>query len=530
MGAPLRLLLLEDSDDDELLVLAALRAGGYDPRHRRVWNADGMRSALAEGPWDLIISDYFMPPAFDAPTALRIAKQVASDVPFIIVSGSVGEELAVGAMKAGAQDYVMKDSLARLAPSVERELREAQQRRETRQAREAAENAMRETALAQAASQAKSLFVANMSHELRTPLNAIIGFSELLIEGIAGDMSARQVEFVEHVLEGGRHLLTLISDVLDLSKVEAGRMELSKEPVQLASVCELVHNMVLPLVAKRGVELRMNVPEDLPELCADPLRLRQILYNLLSNAIKFTPSGGRVSVEVRVLDRDLELVVSDTGIGIREEDLPRLFREFEQVAAQNAERVVGTGLGLALTKRLVELHGGSVGVSSRPGEGTVFRVRLPRKARETPDRTVLTVRPPTAGQFSLAPPAVARILLVEDDPYNERLVRQALEHRGHHVLEASSLVEAKAALEKGPALVLAGISLPGGLGEIFLEEVRKHPSLHDLPVLALTAHAMQGERERLLAAGFNGYLSKPVAFRDLIREVESFLGSEVEAV
>jgi CheY-like chemotaxis protein len=128
------------------------------------------------------------------------------------------------------------------------------------------------------------------------------------------------------------------------------------------------------------------------------------------------------------------------------------------------------------------------------------------------------------------PSAIARILLVEDDPYNERLVRQALEHRGHHVLEASSLVEARTALEKAPALVLAGISLPGGLGEIFLQEVRKHPALHDLPVLALTAHAMQGDRERLLAAGFNGYLSKPVAFRDLIREVESFLGSEVEAV
>jgi CheY-like chemotaxis protein len=274
----------------------------------------------------------------------------------------------------------------------------------------------------------------------------------------------------------------------------------------------------------------MKVPEGLPELSADPLRLRQIMYNLLSNAIKFTPSGGRVSVEARVLDHELELVVSDTGIGIREEDLPRLFREFEQVSAQNAERVGGTGLGLALTKRLVELHGGSVGVSSRPGEGTVFRVLLPLQAREAPDRTLLTVRPPTAGTLSLAPPALARILLVEDDPYNERLVRQALEHRGHHVLQASSLVEAKAALEKAPSLVLTGISLPGGLGEIFLEEVRKHPTLHDLPVLALTALAMQGDRERLLAAGFDGYLSKPVAFRDLIREVESFLGSEAEAV
>jgi signal transduction histidine kinase len=526
MGAPLRLLLLEDSEDDEVLVLAALRAGGYEPRHRRVYTAEAMRRALADGPWDLIISDYFMPPDFDAKVALRIVKELASDVPFIIVSGSVGEELAVGAMKAGAQDYVMKDALARLAPSVERELREAQQRRETHEARVAAEQAMREKARAEAASQAKSLFVANMSHELRTPLNAIIGFSELLIEGIAGDMSARQVEFVEHVLEGGRHLLTLISDVLDLSKVEAGRMELSRESVHLASLCELVQNTVQPLVAKRGVQLKMAVPEELPELRADPLRLRQILFNLLSNAIKFTPSGGRVSVEARTIGRELEIAVSDTGIGIRDEDLPRLFREYEQVSAQGSERAGGTGLGLALTKRLVELHGGSIGVSSRPGEGSVFRVRLPLQGSEPALKVTPSLRPPLAVAMSVAP-APLRILVVEDDPYSERLVRQALEHRGHQVLQASSLMEAKAALEKEPALILTGISLPGGMGELFLEEVRRHPVLHDVPVLALTALAMQGERERLLAAGFDGYLSKPVAFRDLVHQVESFLGSEV---
>jgi signal transduction histidine kinase len=521
--------MLEDSEDDELLVLAALRAGGYEPRHRRVCSADAMRHALAEGSWDLIISDYFMPPAFDAPTALGIAKELARDIPFIIVSGSVGEELAVSAMKAGAQDYVMKDALARLAPSVERELRDAQQRRETQLAREAAESALREKARAEAASQAKSLFVANMSHELRTPLNAIIGFSELLIEGIAGDMSERQVEFVEHVLEGGRHLLTLISDVLDLSKVEAGRMELSREPVQLASVCELVHNTVLPLAAKRGVQLSTEVPEGLPELSADPLRLRQILYNLLSNAIKFTPAGGRASVEARARGAELEIVVRDTGFGIREQDLPRLFREYEQVAAQNTERAGGTGLGLALTKRLVELHGGSIAVSSKLGEGTVFSVRLPSHVRETPAAAPPSLRPPGTGAVSLLPPVASRILLVEDDPYSERLVRQALEHRGHQVLQADSLVEAKALLEKAPALVLTGVSLPGGMGEMFLEEVRKHPTLHALPVLALTALAMQGDRERLLAAGFDGYLSKPVAFRQLVREVESFLGGQAGA-
>ncbi len=522
MATPLRLLLLEDSEDDELLVLSALRAAGYAPVHRRVHSREQMEAALREGPWDLIISDYFMP-EFDAPRALAVAKTLASDLPFIIVSGSVGEELAVGAMKAGAHDYVMKDALARLAPSVERELRESRERRERRLAYEAAEQARREQARAEAASQAKSLFVANMSHELRTPLNAIIGFSELLIEGIAGDLQPKQHEYVQHVLEAGRHLLTLISDVLDLSKVEAGRMEISREPVELRSVCELVHNTVLPLVAKSGVLLTVSIPADLPPLSADPLRLRQILYNLLSNAIKFTPHGGHVSVQARALGNMVEIAVRDTGIGMRNEDLPRLFQEFEQVTAQGQERGGGTGLGLALTKRLVELHGGSISVQSQPGAGSLFAVSLPIHA---PAQATLESPPARAAAragAALDPGPHASILLVEDDPYSERLVTQALEHCGHQVMQATSLNEAKALLEKSPALVLTGVSLPGGIGEMILDEVRRHPKLHGLPVVALAALAMQGDRERLLASGFDRYLSKPIGLRELIHEVESLL-------
>lgn len=376
MGTPLRLLMLEDSPDDELLVLAALRTGGYDVMHRRVWSAEAMRAALLEDGWDLIISDYCMPD-FDAPAALAIANESNRDLPFIIVSGTVGEEQAVEAMRAGARDYVMKDSLGRLAPSVRRELNEARERQARREAQHVAAELTRQNERVEAINFARRQFLANVSHELRTPLNAIIGFSELLDQGTAGVLAPKQSEYVRYVLSSGRHLLSLVGDILDLSKVDAGKMELLPEPTVVHAVALAAQDTLQPVASKRGVTLSLLVASDLPLLNVDPLRLRQMLYNLLSNGIKFTPSGGRVTLAAEVRDGELEIRVSDTGIGIPREDLPRLFQEFEQVQAQGEARVAGSGLGLALTKRLVELHGGSVAVDSALGEGSTFTLRFP---------------------------------------------------------------------------------------------------------------------------------------------------------
>jgi len=226
--------------------------------------------------------------------------------------------------------------------------------------------------------QLKSQFLANMSHELRTPLNAILGFAEALRDGVVGEPSAEQREFCEDIYQAGRQLLGMINDVLDLAKVEAGALELTLGPCDLAGLIDEVLRVARGLARRKGIELRTDVVPRPLELTADPVKLKQILYNLLSNAIKFTDSGGTVTVEGRLQKETVVIRVRDTGIGIAPEDLVTIFEEFKQVDSSFARKHEGTGLGLALTKRLVELHGGQIGVESELGKGTTFTMTLLR--------------------------------------------------------------------------------------------------------------------------------------------------------
>jgi signal transduction histidine kinase len=246
------------------------------------------------------------------------------------------------------------------------------------------------TEAAERANRAKSVFLTNMSHELRTPLNAIIGFSELLLDEAAGPVTERQKRLLSNVLTSGQQLLAFINDVLDVSKVDAGRMKLVPSTFRVGDALRGVHAIIHPLAAKKCITLGMGVDggeSAMPHLTADEPKFRQIMFNLLSNAVKFTHDGGIVTVTVAAIEREGALLVSvaDTGIGIRKEDQQRIFLEFEQVVSTHARRQEGTGLGLALTKKLVELHGGRIWVESEVGHGSVFRFVLPLRPRGGPD-------------------------------------------------------------------------------------------------------------------------------------------------
>jgi len=244
-------------------------------------------------------------------------------------------------------------------------------------------------------SRAKSAFIATMSHELRSPLNAVIGFSELLLGQGVGPLTEKQSRYLGHIQESGKHLLDLINDILDVSRVEAGKIELAQQPLPLDEAVEASLALARPQAEKAGVTLNSEIPPDLPPVPADRVRLRQILFNLLSNAIKFTPAGGTITVTARRVTEDrrpelepvpgplspvgwLEISVTDTGIGIKAEDIPKLFKEFGQLDAGRAPEKQGSGLGLALTKKLVKLHGGRIWVESEgEGRGSTFAFTLP---------------------------------------------------------------------------------------------------------------------------------------------------------
>jgi signal transduction histidine kinase len=225
----------------------------------------------------------------------------------------------------------------------------------------------------------KSEFLANMSHELRTPLNAIIGFSEVLLERMFGEVNAKQEEYLRDILASGRHLLSLINDILDLSKVEAGRMELELDRFDLPAALENTLTLVRERASRHAIALEVGIDPALGEVVADERKLKQIVLNLLSNAVKFTPEGGRIALAAALADGSVEIAVSDTGIGIAPEDQERIFEEFRQVGSDYVRKREGTGLGLALTRRFVELHGGRIWVKSTPGQGSTFTFTLPAR-------------------------------------------------------------------------------------------------------------------------------------------------------
>ncbi len=296
------------------------------------------------------------------------------------------------------------------------------------------------------ATRLKSEFLANMSHELRTPLNSIIGFSELLHDGKVGEVSAKQKEYVGDVLNSARHLQQLINDVLDLSKVESGKMEFNPEPIDPRTLVREVRAIMRTQVARKRIHLGVEIDSSLEKMVLDPGKLKQVLFNYLSNAIKFTPEEGRVTIVMRPDGAETFILeVKDTGIGIKPEDIPRLFVEFQQLDSSISKKYQGTGLGLALTKRIVEAQGGEVGVSSTPGVGSVFYARLPQRQPQT---SVIVNGVPATCTGGTLESGRRVVLVVEDDSHDRGWLIDTLDKAGYAVEAAATGTDALRMLER----------------------------------------------------------------------------------
>jgi protein-histidine pros-kinase len=374
----------------------------------------------------------------------------------------------------------------------------------------------------QAASRAKSDFLSSMSHELRTPLNAVIGFAQILELEDEDSLTPRQREYVDYIRGGGEHLLNLVNEVLDLSRIEAGRLSLAIEPGNVFDALEQAHQAMAPLADKAGIRLDLHLPDESADVRADRLRLHQVLLNLVSNAIKYNRPGGRATLTARAAPGDrIEFVVTDTGIGIAPGRQKDLFQPFQRLGAEHSA-IEGTGLGLSLSRRLVEAMGGTIGLTSEPGQGSRVWFELP--AEPGTRRT----GPSSAAAPILLPGPQSRtytLLHIDDNPLSIRLMEGILRSLPQVKMMGASTPQLGLELARAhrPDIILLDLHLPEMNGFQVLAQLKEMAETRDIPVLALTASAYPGDVKRGLTAGFFRYLTKPIDIKLLFAAIDEAL-------
>jgi signal transduction histidine kinase/ActR/RegA family two-component response regulator len=384
------------------------------------------------------------------------------------------------------------------------------------------------------ATRLKDEFLANMSHELRTPLNAILGMTEALIEKVFGEINQQQQQFLEIIDRSANHLLSLINDILDLAKIESGQIKVERQPVTIATLCQSSLAFIKQPAYKKRIQLQTKIPENLPLLYADERRIRQVLINLLNNAVKFTPEGGKITLEVSQLsDTDnlsyIRLAVIDTGIGISPDNIKKLFQPFFQIDSALNRQYEGTGLGLPLVKNIVDLHDGKVSIISKEGEGSTFMIDLPCIPFEVTSSSgnITNITSDYIEDQEELVTTAPLILLVEDNEANVIAVSSYLTAKGYRLIYAKNGQEAITMTElEHPDLVIMDIQMPGMDGLEATRYIRNQLQLARLPIIALTALAMEGDREKCLAAGANEYLSKPVKLKSLVEIMQNLIKNE----
>jgi len=521
------LLAIDDDPDNRAFLTKAVQRQGFDAvtapnatQARR--QLDGRRPAL-------IFLDVQMPEE----SGLSLLPQMLRDFPesvVVMMTAYGSEQVAAEALRGGADDYIAKPiDLHRLRELLERNL-EKQRLRAERQSlvarlkdsnrylmrqhaalRRADEEILQVNRQLEQSSRYKSEFLANMSHELRTPLNAIMGFSEILLDLTMNLTAGERTEFLRNIHSSGQHLLGLINDILDLAKIEAGKMDLHPEEMPVMEALQEITAILDPMARQQGLQLRTVGAADAGVIKADRSKFKQVLYNLLSNAVKFTPAPGTITVSVKDSSEQLTVSVEDTGIGMKAEDLPKLFREFEQIDGSYTRRYQGTGLGLALCRRFVEMHGGRIWAESQFGKGSIFTFTIPRERRPA------AVPPVEEAAPTLETMELPLALVIEDDPASSQRMTAEVQGVGFRVAHAFDGEQAvRKAMEILPDLLVMETVLPVKDGWQVLQELRARAATADVPVLVCSVTRNQALMDQF---GVAGYVAKPWATQTMQDEL-----------
>jgi signal transduction histidine kinase/uncharacterized protein (DUF302 family) len=521
------LLAIDDDPDNRAFLTKAVAKQGFEvvtapnaTQARR--QLDGRRPAL-------IFLDVQMPEE----SGLSLLPQMLRDYPesvVVMMTAYGSEQVAAEALRGGADDYIAKPiDLHRLRELLERNLEKQRLRAERQRLvarlkdsnrylmrqhaalRRADEEILQVNRQLEQSSRYKSEFLANMSHELRTPLNAIMGFSEILLDVTMNLTSGERTEFLRNIHSSGQHLLGLINDILDLAKIEAGKMDLHAEDMPVTEALQEVTAILDPMARQQGLQLKTVGASEAGVIRADRSKFKQVLYNLLSNAVKFTPAPGSITVTVKDSPEQLTVSVADTGIGMKLEDLPKLFREFEQIDGSYTRRYQGTGLGLALCRRFVEMHGGRIWAESQFGKGSTFTFTIPREQRLAPE-VLVEEAAPTVESMELP-----LVLVVEDDPASSQRMTAEIQGVGFRVAHAFDGDEAvRKAMEILPDLVVMETVLPVKDGWQVLQELRARAATADVPVLVCSVTRNQALMDQF---GVAGYVAKPWATKTMQEEL-----------